>query len=308
MNRRSMTDLLLLVGLLAGATMALLVPGVPWPVEWAFGLPLLLLCPGYALVAALAPEAPSARPETKRSLDWAARAGLTLVLSAVVVAVVGVLLGTLGLLRLTPVVGVVGGVSLAGAGVAAHRRRSIPVDRRGDPLVGVSPPTLSDRVDTSAPQTVLLIVAVVALAGALAFAGGTATAGDSYSEVYLSSGDDDVGSLGNGTMTFAAGGTTPVNLTLANHEGETVTYGVVVRLERVDDGTVVDQQRLDRFDVRLDDGETRVAERRLSPSMTGERLRLRILVYTEDAPADAGADRAALVLRHWVTVAEEGSA
>lgn len=301
-----MTDLTLAVGVTVGAILALLVPGVPWPIEWAFGIPFLVVLPGYVLVAALAPAAPDrSRTEPGASLGWAARAGLALVLSAVVVAGVGVLLATQGLLRLEPAVLLLSGVSLVGVVAAAIRRRSVPVSRRADPVAGVSSAGGTGWIDTTKPQTVLLVVGLVALAGALAFAGGTAGVDDPYSEVYLSP-QADGGAAGNGTMTLVAGEDNPVELVVENHEGHETSYNVVIQLQRVDsDGTVLDQQRLDRFDVRLGSNESGVAERSLSPSMTGERLRLRTLVYTGGAPDDATADNADLSLRHWVTVVGE---
>lgn len=301
-----LTDLGLAAGVLVGAAVALLVPGVPWPVEWAVGLPLLVVLPGYAVVAALFPAAPES-DDRGGTPGWAARLALSLVSSAVVVAVVGVLLAAVGRLALGPFVLLLVGLSLAGLGVATVRRRALPGGRgwsvdRSDAVVS--------GVTGSRTQTVVLGVATVALAGALVFAGGTVASGDPYSEVYLSA-PDDGGDLRpvNGTMTLAAGADNAVSLTVENHEGVETEYGVVVLLQRVEgDGTVSDQQRLDRFDASLDADETGRYERTLSPSMTGDRLRLRTLVYKGGVPDGTAPTEADLTLRHWVTVAPEGSA
>lgn len=306
-----LTDLRLATGLLVGAVGALLVPGVPWPVEWAVGLPLLVVVPGYGVVAALFPTTPdgsSGSVDLDGEPGWPARLALSLAVSAVVVAVIGVFLAAVGSLTLGPVVLLVTGVSLVGLGVAAGRRRKLT--NRVGPAVELTPDAATNGTTGSRTQTVVLGVAVVALLGALAVAGGTAASDEPYSEAYLSVAEGD-GTLrpANGSVTLVSETDNVVSLTIGNHEGVETEYGVVVLLQRVEtDGTVSDQQRLDRFDTGLDANETESHERRLSPSMTGDRLRLRTLVYKGGVPESANVAEADLSLRHWVTVTTEGSA
>lgn len=306
---RSVTDLGLVVVLVVAATLALLVAGVPWPVEWLFGLPLVLLLPGYAAVAALFPERPEASASGAGPPGWPARFGLSLVGSAFVVAVVGVLFARQGLVQLTlaPAVLSLSAVTVLAVGIAILRRNPLPEDRRADPVAGTSLGSIGGALGTSGVQSLVLVVSVVVLLSTLAFAG-TSPAEDPYSEVYLT--DDagvDIGPA-DGTQTMVAGADNTVSVAVANHEGEPSDYRAVVRLQRVDDGAVVATERLDDFRLSLAAGETGVSERTLEPTMTGERLRMQVLVYQGGTDAEVDTESADLVLRLWVDVTDEGAA
>lgn len=302
------TDLRLVVGLVVAAALALLVPGVPWQVEWLFGVPLLLLLPGYAVVAALFPERPRESSARTRAPDWPARFGLSLVGSALIVAVVGLLFARQGRagLSLTPAVLSIGGVTLLGVAVAAISRMSLPRSRRADPVAGASLGSLAGGFGTTGIQSLVVVLSLVLLVSTLAFAG-TTPAEDPYTEVYLT---DDAGvDLGpsEGTQTIVAGTDNTLALAIENHEGEGTDYRTVIRLQRVEDGTVVETEQLDDFRVSLDPGETGVYERTLDPSMTGERLRLQVLVYEGGTDGDISAESADFVLRLWVDSTDEAS-
>lgn len=304
------TDLGLLVVLVAGAAVALLLPGVPWPVEWAFAIPLVLLLPGYALVAALFPARPDASqwdPGHLTSPGWGARAAMSLVASALVVAVVGVLLSSVGALRLVPVVLALGGVTCSGALVARIRRSGVDVDDRADPVSAASLRTTPSRLGISGVQAVTLAVAVLVLVGTLGFAGGTPTQGTAYSEASLLTNDGEL--LGaDETLTLVSGEETAVQVRVANHEGGPTTYEIVGQLQRVGpNGTVLDQQQIDRGQVRVAAEETAVVERQIEPATTGEALRLQYLVYTGSVPDEPGSGTADLSLRLWVEATGEGA-
>lgn len=304
------TDLRLVTGLVVAAMVTLLAPGVPRPVEFAFGVPLLVLLPGYAVVAALFPERPGASVAGPRSPDWPARFGLSLVGSAVVVAMVGVLFASQGLLRLTlaPAVLTIGAVTMLAVAIAAVRRGPLGRNQRADPVALASPGSVADGFGTSGGQSLALVLSVLVLVGALAFAG-TSPAEEPYSEVYLTDGEDvDVGPY-NGTQTMVAGAGNTVSIALENHEGEATDYRVLVRLQRVDvDGTVLAGERLDDFRVGLAPGETGAFDRVIQPTMTGERLRLQVLVFAGGTAGEPDADSADLALRVWVDVTDAGTA
>lgn len=296
-------DLALAAVALVGAVPALLLPGVPWPIEWVFGVPLLVALPGYAVVAALFPERPGSTSRVDRGPPgWVVRAALSVVLSTVVVATVGIPLAAVGALALAPaLVGVVG-VSLACLWVAAVRRRTVAPERRADPLSAASGAPVRDLLGTSKLGAVGLVGATLVLAVALSVAGATPGVDDPYSEVYVPA-DADGALAGEGTPTLVAGADNEVTFALSNHEGRSAEYEVVLRLERLDaDGEVVARERLDRFETTLADGETETYERAVAPETTGDRLRLRVLVYEGDA--EPGVDLPDLTLRQFVAVTE----
>lgn len=303
MIARNTTDLALVVGLLAGTVAALLAPGVPWPVEWAFGAAFLLGLPGYAVVAALFPRTPEQTPtDHVAPPSWVARAALSLLASVLVVAATGVLLGAVGWLTLTPVVAVVAVVTLAAVVVAYGRRRRLPADRRGNPLGALSPSAALVGPRTSRTQAAVTLLAVVVLLASLGFVAATPSPEPGYSEVTMPR-EDANASVGSAPQALVAGEDNTVALSLENHEGESTAYTVRVQLQRVGaNGSVLEQERLDSFRATLADNETARYERDLSPSMTGEDLRLRTLVYEGDASGDPD-----LSLRVWVDVAEAGS-
>ncbi|WP_071932800.1 DUF1616 domain-containing protein [Halodesulfurarchaeum formicicum] len=302
------TDLRLVFSLTVAAMLVLLVPGVPWQIEWVFGLPLLVLLPGYAVVAALFPRRPEASPAGGNSLDWPARFGLSLIGSAIVVAAVGVLFASEALVRLTlaPAVLSIGAVTLLAVVLAGVRRRPLERDHRADPVAGVSLGSMPGAFGISGVQSLVLVVSVLLLVSTLAFAG-TSPAEDPYTEVYLTDGEDlDLGPA-EGTQTMATGADSTVSLTIENHEGDPTDYRTVVRLQRVENGTVLGSERLDNFSVSLASEEIGVYERSLNPTMTGERLRLQVLVYKGGTEGEIDADSADLGLRLWVDTTAEGS-
>jgi uncharacterized membrane protein len=308
------TDLRLVVGLVMAATLVLLVPGVPWQVEWMFGFPLLLLLPGYAAVAALFPERPGASAEGPGTPDWPARFGLSLVGSTIVVAVVGILFASQGLVRLTlaPAVLSIGALTLLAVGIAQVRRKPLRRDRHADPVAGASG-FAAGTFGTSGAQSLVLGLSVVLLVSTLAFAG-TSPAEDPYSEVYLTGGDG-VGPT-NEYQTMVAGEDNTISLTVENHEGEPTTYTVVVTMERMDgsadgtnasggsadganasDGTTVE---LHRYEATVEPGQRWTRRHEIEPAVAGERVRVHYYLYRGDAPATPDASSA---YRHlWLSV------
>lgn len=303
------TDLSLVGTLVVVAVLALLVPGVPRLVEWAVAVPLVLIAPGYAVVTALFPASPSAgQPISSRvsAPGWAARVAMTLVSSVLVVALVGVVLSLVGVLTLLTVVLALAASTLGGLAIAWSRRRDVAVEQRSDPLAGIGSP--SDRSGLSMLQTVALAAGTVALVGAVALTGASPPQDESFSEASLLESEDTDEFLGsNGNVTFVAGESNAVHLRVQNHEGAETTYHVVGTLQRVGpEGTVLESQRIDAGQQTVSAADSAIFYRQITPSMTGEALRLQYLVYTGSIPADPRVENADLTLRHWVEVVEEG--
>lgn len=301
-------DLLLVAVLVTVTTVVLLGPSVPWPIVWLLGIPFLLFLPGYAIVSALFAEAPletlgdwSIHPRDT-SPDWTVRIALSLLLSAIVVAVVGVGIDWLLSIRLVPAVLGVATVTLFFAVVAAIRRSRRPADRRAGPLSGVTlrPPPTGTRI-----QSVTLVVAILALGMAVVFVGAAPSDGEAFTESYLLTESDDGELTAEGfPTTFVAGEGHTLSTAIENHEHRPMEYEVVVVVQAIDDdGTVSEQQQVDRFEVQLDHGEQSVVDREFAPSMTGERMRLQFRIYKNTSPEEA--DQPEQTLQLWIDVVEE---
>lgn len=307
-------DLGLVVAGVAVTAIALLAVDAPRPVEWVLGVPFLLLFPGYGLVSALFPE--PARPfgsdldpgrGTERPPDVAVRLGLSLVSSAVVVALVALVLGIVGAIRLVPVVVAIGGVTLVGVAVAAVRRRPLARGNSSGRGPATDDASAWQRLSPgSTLQTATMVFALGVLVVAVAFTGAAPSDGEPYTEFYLQS-EDDGGNLTatNYPETFVAGEGHPLHVGLENREHEPAEYEVVTLAQVVsDDGEVVIQQRVDRFDVRLQHGENVTVERQMAPTVIGEEIRLQVLLYRGGAPSDPGAESADQQLQIWTDVVE----
>ena len=299
------TDLWLTGGLLVAATAALLAPGVPRPIEWTLGGLYLLVVPGYAVVSALFPRAPTADGQlvmrTSGGPAWTARVALTLVISVLVVGVVGVLLGwTAGITLLTVVV-TLDGVTITALAAARYRRLAVPSGERAAPLRLFRE---RDSVGHSTGQTLAMVLALFVLASALAFAAASAPSSDGHTEVaLLTEGPNGTYVADNYPSTLVADQAEPFSVMIDNGEGEQRQYGVVMLAQDVNaDGDVVAQERVDEFTVTLEDGERRVIDRSITPTRTGQAVRLRLLVYDGAVPESPSVDTAEHELHVWVDV------
>lgn len=312
-NARGIDDLTVLIVFTLGAAAALLIPGVPWPVEWVFGLPLLLWAPGYALVTALFPIAPvSSRGATGavESRDamatddppaWSARVAMALVLSAATVVLVGISLSVVGVLELISVVVALVAITHVATWIAWRRRRDVAANRRADILPVIAAHTRPGTLGLSTNQAAALGIAILLLGAGTAAAGILPSSSETYSEAALVSPDDGMALGTNGTLQLTAGKQHTVTLRLENHERGTVTYGVVGLLQDVTvNGTVVETRELERGQVTVADGETQLSDRTFRPFPTDHRTRLQYLIYTGPVPENPSPETAVLSLRIWV--------
>lgn len=294
-------DLAVVVGLVGLAVLALLPGGVPTYVEWLVGVPFLLVLPGYALTAALLPG--SGGDPSGVDPGWPVRVALSLALSVLVVGVVGVVLGVTWGLRLGPAVAAVGAATVGGALLAHLRRRRLPPRERAPTLAG-GVGSLRGSIDAS-PPSIALAVALCTLAVAVALAGVAPADSQPYSEFYVLAEDGD-GDLvaADYPRTFVVGQADEVHLAIENHERRPVTYDVVVLARSA--GSSPDREVVDRFEVRLEDGERTVRERSIRRAVAGPDTRLDFLLYKDDAPTDPDPGSADLALHLWVDVVEAG--
>lgn len=299
---------LLAVGLVAvAAAGVILMDGTPWVLRWLLGVPLLLFLPGYAVIAALFPE--SARREaviettvTDDVPSFSTRVVLSVPTSATVVAVVGISLAVFGALTPFAVIGAVAVLTLVGVTIATARREQRHRSVRAGPPTGDGLLGWSDA--RTRTQTATMLVAALVLLGTVTFTGATPAPDRGYTEFYLATEQPDGDLLASGFPdTITAGEGTNVSVVVENREGRQLSYNVVVLAQTVGpDDAVTEEERVGSFSTVVEPGERAVLNRSVAPTVTGESVRLRFLLYEGPAPDDPSVENANLSLRLWVTV------
>lgn len=230
-------------------------------------------------------------------------------------------------IRLTPIMVTVAGFTLAATAVAARRRWALPVDERFS--VPYQEWIESGRSELLEPETrmdgvlnVLLVASVLLAVGSVAYAVAVPPQGEQFSEFYLLTEDEDGELVADGYPTdFVRGESASVVAGIGNNEYERTNYTVVIELQEVEavNGTnvsegeplnstnetpVVDRQRLGKLSATLEHNETWQQSHELTPTMTGENLRVQYLLYRGDPPVEPTRENAYRSLHLWVDVFE----
>lgn len=334
--RQFPADLTAVVGI---TLLTILVATVPvireTPLRIGFGLLFVLFVPGYALVAALFPEA-GGSPGTKQTadvdrtadeagIDGIERTALSFGLSIAVVPLIGIVLNfTPWGIRLVPILLSIGGFTVIAAIVAAVRRWELPPEEQF--TVPYREWAGATRTELFGPETradailnVLLVCALLLATSSVAYAVAVPQQGESFSEFYLLTENDEGELVADEYPTeFVADEPQPLIVGIGNQEHETTEYSVVVQLQEVErtggenttEGgvTVLDRERLDTFETQLEHNETWQHQHEIAPQTTGDELRLVYLLYTGDVPETPTKDNAYRSTHLWISVAESESA
>lgn len=318
------------VALAAAVPLTLLLSGVAADsaLRPVLAAPLLSIIPGYAVLAALLPNSgPLARPESDdgmrpiRETDDEGRytesplAGVawwvgTLVVGVLAVAAMArVLLATSIKYDAESVLVGVAIVVGAGLAVAAYRRgRRSPLRRyEANPRAWVA--GAGDLFGADDAGDVLVSVALVAsvllVLGSVGFAATAGQQGPEYTEFYLLNQNDSGDVAGNYPTDVGPDETAELTVGLANHEGETETYTVVVEVQRLEnrtaDAAVLERREITRMQATVDDGDTWRASHSIDSPFYGDNVRVRYYLYRGEAPEDPDADSAYRHLGHWLS-------
>lgn len=319
---------LVFVGLQLVAT---LTPGLSeTPLRVVLGLPFVLFLPGYALIAALFPERGPTTEEEQQSADSGAtaadtpdaeasgidgieRVALSFGTSIAAVPLLGLILNfTPWGIRLVPILIAVSGFTVVGVAVASARRNALPEDERfavpyRQWYHAATEELFHPDSRGDAALNVLLVVSVLLATASVGYAVAVPKQGESFSELYLLTEDEDGELVADGYPTeLVAGEPASLVVGVGNQEHRAVNYTVVVSLQRVEiannSTTVLEQDRLRTFSPRVEHNETWTRRHRIEPTMTGERLRLTYLLYKGSAPSSPSVETAYREVHLWVTV------
>lgn len=313
---RSFADIVLVILFTTVAAGVVAIDGAFGPFRVLLGLGLVLFVPGYALVSALYPDAAITTERgtgRHRSLNGLERVILAALLSICIVPLLALAVDftRYDVARRPVLAGVVGWIAVFTV-VATIRRLRLPADRRFAVGFGAylgtagnflrKQPISLRKTSPFTPQTDaelllngLVAVGVVLLLASVGFAAVADPGDESFTELYLLTENEDGEMVTEGfDTTFSGGESVPLTVAIGNHEGAASEYSGVVLIQEMSlDGTSVESEaELDRFEATVSDGDTETIDLAVVPSMTGEDLRLRVLLYAGDVPDDPSADNA----------------
>ncbi|GGM65132.1 putative membrane protein [Halarchaeum rubridurum] len=280
-------------------------------------LPVLLVAPGYALVAACYPGRAVPLDATVREgpddpgLSPLGRLALSLAGSVAVVAAVGLPLALLGRFAALPVVGGVCALVAALLALAWYRRRRRTDAFDVDPAAALS--SLRAWSHGTRTDAVLTAACVVALAatGGVVYADANATA--------AAPGSTSAGLLGpanaSDTPPLTAGETTTYRVAVSNHGARPANATVVASLEtygpNATAGETLPEPRsrdvVGRSTRAVGADSTAVVSVPVRPPESAPNARLVLLVYRGAAPADPTVETADAELHRWTAVGDAGT-
>ncbi len=262
----------------------------------ALGGPLLLLAPGYALVAVLFPRTDSPALTDGRPLAALERLALAFGLSVAILPLVGLVVLSITSATTTTVVGAVSGLTLALTVVATVRWYACtPADRPrlrvGNRGTSGKPATGRSRANTAA--SLLLAGAVLIAVSSVGYALTAPQDGETDTSLHLLTEEDDELVAANVSSTLEPDDALTLTLALENQEGDSQNYTAVIQEQWVDDdGTVRERTDLDEHTYDLADGETLTDDLEVAPETDSGTVRIAVLLYEESVPETPTTDDA----------------
>jgi len=185
------------------------------------GLPFVLFFPGYALICALFPS--------NQDLDNVERLALSVGLSLAVVPLVGLALNyTPWGIRLNPIMASLFMFTLLLSVLSNYRRSRLPAERKQSMSVPIKIFKLSAKRGLGKLLAVALLVGVVVVGGVAVYLFLAPKTGEKFTEFYLLGSN---GQLADYPTNLTLGENGTVVLGVVNHEGENVTYKIVITLD-----------------------------------------------------------------------------
>lgn len=297
------------------------------PLRVIFGLPLVLFLPGYAVVAVLFPgsnthwgldsssDPPSDHADGQESI--LERLVLSFTLSIIIVQSVGLILNfTRWGIELTSVMFSLTLFTATMLALAAHRRQKLPEDERFDVPVQewvsiVGREFLEPETGVDTALNILLIGTLLLVVAGVGYAVVGPDPGDPYTEIYLTT-ETDNGELvaRNYPENFTRQEQNPIVVSVGNHEQQSMTYSVVIKLQDVrirnDSSVIQSETRLGQFKTpTLEHNQTWHRTYQINPTMEGDRLRLVFLLYRSSDPSNPTISNAYRDVQLWINVTEK---
>lgn len=313
------------------------------PLRIGVGLLFVLFIPGYAFIAALFPEHGTlSEEENEKSLgaeeeedaesdrltpsslrnggiDGIERVALSFGLSIALVPLIGLILNfTPWGIRLVPIMIALSGFTAGCVAVAARRRWALPEEEQfrvpyQQWYHGARTELFEPDSKADAALNVVLVLSIVLATASVAYAVAVPQQGETFTEFYLLTENESGGLVADDYPTnFTVSESRPVTIGIGNQEHAETDYTVVVQLQRVEQQqagndttlSVQNRQELDRFSTQLGHNETWLQSYEITPRMSGQNLRLAVLLYQDSPPAQPTIENSYRETHLWVNVTE----
>lgn len=327
--RRLPADLTLVLAFVVATNVAVLVPMVrTTPLRAVFGFAFVLFVPGYALTAAVfprrRPDSETVAPESSSGGDRddvrrIRITGIERFVFSMGASVVVAPLAALALnftpwgIDLLPALVSLSAFTVVMTVAAAVRRQALPTGerfrvpfRRWFRNAGTGQYSPNSRSDVI--FGIALVLALVLAASSATYAVTTPDQSDPHSEFYLLTENDAGDLVADGyPQNLTTDSSEPIVVGVNNRENRPQRYTVVVELQETtsegNEARVTGAETLERFETdRLETDETWQQTHQLTPTMTGDSLRLTYKLFTGDPPQDPTTGDAYRELNLWVNV------
>ena len=302
-----------------GALTSGIVSGFDGVIRTAIALPFVLCLPGYAFVSILFPSESTDEYQSfdtlktgletphlvTGGLESIERFVLSVVFSIALVPTVtlfasvtprGITVETvlLGLASLTIVLSL----------LAITSRYRCPAEQRFTPSLSVGSlffarerPNVYERLNPR-PYNLAIAIGLIVLLASVGFAATNPPQGDGFTELSVETENVTAETETMYNSTYTAGETEPLSVLITNQEHGERDYTTVVLLERIerndsgDEVTVTERDELARASATVADGNTHEQSLEITPTMTGDDLRITVLLYEGEPPSEPTSDNA----------------
>lgn len=299
-------DLCLAIVYAGGAIFAIIV-GIGGVIRLVIAIPLVVFLPGYAFVSMLYPDRggehkPFDETQTglhnpippHQGLTRTERVTLAVVASVMIVPAIALAAAVSPWrVSLLPIMWGIGLCTAVFALIGILMRYRCPPERRFAPSIprmGFSPEGKAGRKRHVATFNTALLLSALLLGASIGYAAIDPPDADGYTEFYVDT-EEVTGDVEETYQaSYVAGETDELTVHVANEEGHEVEYSVVILLQRVeyldDEVRVQEEDHLATHALEASDGDLATESIEMTPTMSGDDLRLVVLLYDDEVPDD----------------------
>ncbi len=269
----TLTDAWVVMALVAATLLSIYVPAIERSfIQFGLAIVFFMFLPGYAFIAALFPR--------RSSIGIIERFALSAGMSLVISPLIGFWLNfTIVGIRTLPLTACIAGFTALCMAIALVRRILTPAGERYRlnllwPLREAwSALWPGDKKGIDRTATVMVLASLAIAAITIAFVAAVPVQHEKYTELYLYGKNNTIAGY---PLNFTLGETKPVIVGVANHEGTSMAYNLVVAL---DPGDGTQRHELYSDHIVLGNNETLEKAISLTPDRTGDRMNVLFMLY-----------------------------